>query len=737
MFNIYIILSIFIAFLFLILGLLIVSRNYKSVINKIFLLFSGFMAVWLISNYLAGDSNITKNIALYANKLVFAFGIASVTSILIFIKKLASRKFNQYEKLLVISSSFLFLGSYTPFIVESIKLEGGTYLINFGWLANLYFLVLFLNVVAIIVNLVRAHHRSTGILRSQLYIIQLSFVFSLIAVILTNALLPFVFGFFGATNLGSFFSSFIVIGTGYAIIKHKLFDIRLVVARALGYLLSLGVLSVIYGFIAFIIINNFIFTDSTSQGVQRFVYTFLAVILASSYQPLKKFFDKWSNAIFYRDAYDAQELLDNLNSVLVSTLDLNKLLKISAETINKYIKSDYVAFGIKEIANVPQRIVGTSSKEFSQDDIEQVRKITPKTHLKSIITDELEESSSNLKDVLRKNDIAVLVRLTETPTKTVEGLGYIVLGNKKSGSPFSRQDIKVLEIIADEMVIAIQNALRFEEIQNFNLTLQGKVDDATRKLRKANQRLIELDQTKDDFISMASHQLRTPLTSIKGYVSMVIEGDGGKISKKQADLLGQAFNSSQRMVYLIADLLNVSRLRTGKFVIEPKETNLADVIEGEVAQLKESAKARGLEFVYDKPADFPALMLDETKIRQVIMNFADNAIYYTPSGGHIKLLLQDKGDTIEFTVTDDGIGVPKAEQHHLFNKFYRAGNAKKARPDGTGLGLFMAKKVVVAQGGSIIFNTQEGKGSTFGFSFTKKPILPQNFKGVVASHSAK
>src|SRR5690606_4858412 len=167
-------------------------------------------------------------------------------------------------------------------------------------------------------------------------------------------------------------------------------------------------------------------------------------------------------------------------------------------------------------------------------------------------------------------------------------------------------------------------------IQQFNITLQQKIDDATKKLRHANEKLKEMDQTKDDFISMASHQLRTPLTSVKGYISMVIEGDAGKISATQRKLLDQAFVSSQRMVYLIADLLNVSRLKTGKFIIEPKEVNLADVVEGEIAQLTETAKGRDLELTYKKPKDFPSLMLDETKIRQVIMNFADNAIYYTP-----------------------------------------------------------------------------------------------------------
>jgi signal transduction histidine kinase len=184
-------------------------------------------------------------------------------------------------------------------------------------------------------------------------------------------------------------------------------------------------------------------------------------------------------------------------------------------------------------------------------------------------------------------------------------------------------------------------------------------------------------------------------------------------------MLGQAFTSSQRMVYLIADLLNVSRLKTGKFVIDAHPTDLSLMIEEELAQLVESAASRDLTLTYDKPKDFPQLMLDETKIRQVVMNFIDNAIYYTPSGGHIKVELLADEHSVELRVIDDGIGVPKHEQHHLFSKFYRAGNARKARPDGTGLGLFMAKKVIIAQGGTLIFETQEGKGSTFGFRFPR------------------
>ncbi len=517
-----------------------------------------------------------------------------------------------------------------------------------------------------------------------------------------------------------------------SIFKHHLFDIRAFLARSLAYGLGTLTIGFAYGFIAFAVIDTVFFQTSRSSIWQQGVDTVLAVILVFSFPRIKKFFDKTSNRIFYQDAYDSQELLDGINKVLVSTIELDKLLSGVAGVIADTLKTEYCIFWIKEMTGTKERIIGVPQKNFDKREIAAIRAITPTLKVKTVITDELDDDQSKLRTILKKNDIDVLIRLTDTPTKAIEGIGYITLGSKRSGSSYSNQDLKALEIIADELVIAIQNSLRFEEIKNFSITLQQKVDDATRQLRLTNEKLRQLDQTKDDFISMASHQLRTPLTSIKGYVSMVMEGDVGKITKQQYKLLDQAFISSQRMVYLIADLLNVSRLRTGKFVIESKETNLAETIEGELLQLTETAKGRGLELSYTKPKDFPVLMLDETKIRQVIMNFVDNAIYYTPSGGHIKVAVEDTGHTIEFSVSDDGIGVPKSEQHHLFTKFYRAGNAKKARPDGTGLGLFMAKKVVVAQGGTIVFKTQENKGSTFGFSFSKKSLLPENFKGMIA-----
>lgn len=303
-------------------------------------------------------------------------------------------------------------------------------------------------------------------------------------------------------------------------------------------------------------------------------------------------------------------------------------------------------------------------------------------------------------------------------------IGLMFLGEKKSGNTYDSKDLKNFQILADEIALAMQSALQFVEIQQFAATLQARVEERTKQLRKANDKLKELDEAKDEFISMASHQLRTPLTSMKGYVSMVLDGDTGKISEEQRSMLQQAFDSSQRMVFLIADLLNVSRLKTGKFVIENVPTNLADVVESEVHQIKESATQRGLELSYSKPSEFPTLMFDETKLRQVMMNFIDNAMYYTPRGGKISVEIKKSDKSIDFTVTDTGLGVKPEDQRHLFTKFYRAQNARKMRPDGTGLGLYMAQKVVVAQGGAIIFNSKLGEGSTFGFTFPLTEHLP-------------
>lgn len=535
-----------------------------------------------------------------------------------------------------------------------------------------------------------------------------------------NLILPFA-GNYRHIWAGPLFTFAYVAMVSYSIVKKGLFDIRLVIARFFAYLVTLSLLVAVYGLLTGGVVA-IVFGETINVSLRQLGYIIIAVMFGVSLLPVKRFFDRITNRFFYQDAYDGQDLLRQLNEVLITTIDIDKLLDKSSAIIKDTIRSEFCVFGLKAERGTKRRIIGHGTHNFSEEDITKVQSMTPKTGEKIIITDLLPAEFAELQEILRSNKVAVITRLTSSNDLTKPGMGYLVMGDKRSGNGYSSRDIDVLKIIADEYVIAIQNALRFEQIEQFGHTMERRVELATRELQKSNERLKALDETKDEFISMASHQLRTPLTSVKGYLSMVLEGDAGKISKSQRAMLDQAYVSSQRMVYLIADLLNVSRLRTGKFIIEVAPTDLVKVVKQEISQLSVTLNNHGLTLLFDPPTDIPLLNLDETKIRQVIMNFIDNAIYYTPNGGKITINLHQTEKSVELTVTDTGMGVPRSEQHQLFTKFFRAHNAKKARPDGTGLGLFMAKKVIIAQHGSVIFRSIEGKGSTFGFVFPKNLI---------------
>lgn len=709
-----------------ILGILTITsfvliRSRSSQLNKNFAYLNISIVVWLLT-LLVADTAKNPQLALISLRSALAASIFMGYRFLIF-----SYNFPRIRKVPKIISIYstvvlvvLMLLSFTHLIIPSISIEpSGAQIDEVTILYTIHSLLLISFFLIGIISLFQSQRRASVIEKQQIKLLLFAITSTFIINVFTGYILNLV-NVKNDVNLVGASSFFIFTAiTAYTIIKHKLFDIRLIVARSLGYLLTIATLVLVY-VVAIFGLSSTVIGENKVSNLQQIIYIVATLIFGFSLLPLKRFFDRLTNKLFYRDAYDSQELLDELNKILVGNIDIQPLLHQCAELFETTLKAEHCTFIIKETEDSARRIIG--SKKVDLDE-KQILELSSQNHKidQIIVADELDESQTTLKSMLSNNNVSILARLAPAGKNAVEQ-GYLVLGAKRSGNPYNKQDLQVLDIIANELVIAIQNALRFEEIEAFTVTLQEKVNEATRQLRQTNEKLKALDETKDEFISMASHQLRTPLTSVKGYVSMVLEGDAGKLNKQQKELLEQAFASSQRMVYLIADLLNVSRLKTGKFVIENKVTHLADVVAGEMDQLKATAESREQTLTYVKPDKFPDLMLDETKMRQVIMNFTDNALHYTPKGGHITVSLEDKGQTIEFKVVDDGLGVPKNEQHHLFSKFFRAGNARKARPDGTGLGLFMAKKVIIAQGGAVIFSSTEGKGSTFGFTMPKEAL---------------
>lgn len=708
----------------LLLGAFVLANNPKLKLNRALSALCFTLIIWNLVSFLE-DTGVSHTVLKMLAALDFSFASLMMMLFFIFCYQLYGRKIRYLPAAIVIIAAASVLMSLTGHTVGITLQDGHVHFVpKFG-----YDLVILLAIAALVGGLsllISRYRRSSGRNQAQIKYIFSGMSLTAFLIVLTNVILPNDRPVSPQiTRLGIYSTVFFVGASAYTIIRHRFLDIRLVVARTVAYVLLLATLAAIFAGSVLGLSALFFKDNSVDNGVKA-AYISLAVLMAFLFQSLKRAFDRLSNSLFYRDAYDPQQLIDNLNGALVRSIDIEELLDKSARIISSTLKVEFCVFGVRIAQGEQTRLIGDGGRHLTPETADKIQEAGGSSAKTTIIADDLDARASKLKELLGLQRVGALVRLRGISVGRSHHSVYLLVGQKNSGGIYSEQDVGILDILADELVIAIQNSLRFEEIKRFNVTLQEKVDEATKELRRANSRLRELDQTKDEFISMASHQLRTPLTTIKGYLSMVLEGDVGPVTKDERKMIQQAFDSSERMVFLIGDLLNISRLQSGKFVIENKPTDLVKMVGDQVSQLKETAANHHLTLNFKKPDDFPALNIDETKIQQVVMNFMDNAIYYTPAGGSIEVALEVTDKEVSYTVTDTGLGVPKAEQHHLFAKFYRAGNARKMRPDGTGLGLFMAKKVITAQGGAIIFSSTEGKGSTFGFSFPRAKVAVSN-----------
>lgn len=533
--------------------------------------------------------------------------------------------------------------------------------------------------------------------------------FSLFGIFATIAdiIYPLFYNDTSLFSLSTTASLFFTFTATYVIVKHRFLDIRLIVARSVAYICLVIILGAFYVVGLFLVSTYFIKQQTTATDLV--ISTILALFMAFTFQPLKKILEMFTDAVFYHNHYDQDKVLSVLSHIMSTNIELRSLIDQTLQTILKEMKIIKGALILKSDTDSCEIVATGFNKQLSSLDCRFAFSLD--IH-RVVVFDDLEEGE--LKESMRNLDIA-FAKVLHVDKNII---GFLILGEKASGELYSKQDLKIFDILSPELAVAIQNAESYDKIKKFNVILKNEVQKAINDFQMANSRLKELDQLKNDFVSIASHELRTPMTAIRSYLWMVLKRPDIKLSEKMEKYLSRAYISTERLINLVNDMLNVSRIESGSIEIRPTEFDIQKLMEEIVSMVlpKAGEKNIKIEIVKEK---VPTVFADPDKVTQVALNLLGNALKFTPVDGKISISFFTDGKMVEVSIHDNGVGIDREDLPRLFKKFGRLDNtyAAAATSGGTGLGLFISKSLIELMRGKIwAISEGVGMGATFTFS---------------------
>ncbi|MBI3443438.1 GAF domain-containing sensor histidine kinase [Candidatus Woesebacteria bacterium] len=287
-------------------------------------------------------------------------------------------------------------------------------------------------------------------------------------------------------------------------------------------------------------------------------------------------------------------------------------------------------------------------------------------------------------------------------------IGVLIFSMVKDEKEVSSSEKDLIRGFTDVVGLAVQNARLYTELE-----------DTTEKLKRANEKLKDLDKLKDEFVSVASHELKTPMTVIKSYLWLALSGKAGDLTDKQKDYLDKALGSTERLIRLVNDMLNVSRIESGRIVMNMQKVDLVKLGNEVLFEVKPRADELGIN-IENKVSKVPEVLADPDKIKEVLINFIGNSIKFTPKGGKITISYGKEDKMVFSHVTDTGSGIEKENLGKLFQKFSlikKSYVTNKKETQGTGLGLYISKSIIELHKGKIWAESEGlGKGATFSFT---------------------
>lgn len=699
---------------FIVLTLFVFLKNFKSTLNQYFSLFSLSLLGWLVTLYLFNRETDQNVLTLLGRSNFAAVGLAVFFGFL-FVKEII-KKPSQYKAILFIETFILCsITQFTNLIDKSEHFINEVRITEFGILFDLYVL----HLVGYIASALYSAFKSKVVnarTKRQLLIIGIGIFLTTAIALTTNVVLPYIFNNFTFQELGALSVLFLLLSVAYSITFQQLFDVRLVIRRTVVFTLLLGIIFTIYGGFIFIL-AQILQTGSIITSKQSFVGNFLGITLIGfSFDPLRRWLQNTTDHFLFKKEYEQQAVLKELTGNLNNVIGLDEALETVMQSIVKALHLQHAATfvfqpgenGSPAIKRIKQIGYHSSTHIFLEEKDFVINYFSrhPNLLLTANFEEELKQEKSQfnrktpsgskpsqaIRDYATKQ--AVLKKLHDLEVAVAMPLhinqqliGLVLLSDKMAQDSFTREDLTLIELIGGQAVSSIQKA-----------------------------KLFEGDQMKSEFVSIASHELLTPISAIEGYLSMILDENLGHVDKQAKEYLTKVYTSAQRLSVLIKDLLSVSRIEAGRLKIEPQSLDLEKLIKDTIDQLKFVAEDKKIALNYQKPEkSLPSVWADPDRTMQILINLVSNAIKYTTKGS-VTIRVDHHNQLVFVEVEDTGIGMTRQEQSHLFEKFYRVASPQTTGIIGTGLGLYITKSILEKMGGSISLKSAPGKGSCFTFT---------------------
>jgi signal transduction histidine kinase len=410
-------------------------------------------------------------------------------------------------------------------------------------------------------------------------------------------------------------------------------------------------------------------------------------------------------------------LLDNMYQVATKSLDINQTAGELARETSKTLGVPYVSIIIYHSSDKSLELIGHAEHGVTVDAFEKGKHVIDEKYQgfrilrdgrvlvvepNGTLTGVFFPGQNRKKHITELGVIGTFVYPLITDRRPI---GLLIIGLSREIHKLSAFEREGIASAVNVVSVALDKALAFSDLQ------------------VANQKLLDLDELKTEFISIASHQLRTPLSIIKGYVSLMQDGAYGKMPAKAEPILKNIDESNERLVKLVDDFLDVSRLEQGRTQYSFGRSSIKQLIDGVITELTEKAKPKQITIkMVHSVSLIENIIMDDERIRHGAFNMLDNAIKYSPEGSTITVSLSiENGHKVVYQVIDQGVGMTQEDIRNLFQKFYRSPNVLRDF-QGTGLGLFVVKEFIEAHGGEVFARSEGlGHGSQFGFWIPIEP----------------